>query len=65
MPVSAETVGAFTTEPADSIAGSSVTASEEQAQNVSTAVFIMISGFHTVICQEFMQKKIDTRNKCT
>jgi hypothetical protein len=42
--MSAETVGAFTTEPAGGIAGSNATVSEERAQNVSTSIFIMISG---------------------
>lgn len=58
MLMPAETVGTFPTEPADGIAGSNVTVSGGQAQNVSTSIFIMISGSYTGICQEFTWNKI-------
>jgi hypothetical protein len=59
--LSAETVGVFTAELADGSAGSNATASEKQAQNVSTSVFIMFNGSRTAICQMFMQKKVSIK----
>lgn len=48
VPISAETVGAYVSKFTDNTTETDVTTSEERAQNVSTFIFLVISGSHAI-----------------